>query len=66
MAYYLKVTMESGNGSEVYQTTVFQQNYKDHAQQISEMQGLFPAIAEIIGSKMVENGSEYVKSIKKK
>lgn len=64
MAYYLKVSLEAGNGDEVYQTTVFTQNYSDHAQQIKEMATLFPGVAATVGTQMVENGAEYLKSKK--
>jgi len=64
MAYYLKVSLEAGNGDEVYQTTVFTQNYTDHAQQIKEMATLFPGVAESVGTQMVENGAQYIKGLK--
>ena len=65
MSYYLKVTLEAGNGDEVYQSTVFTQNYKDHAQQIKEMQGLFTGVAATVGTKMVEAGNAYIGANKK-
>ena len=66
MAYYLKITMESGNGNDVYQTTEFTQNYSEHEQQILEMQSLFPDVAALIGGKMVENGTAGIERMKKK
>lgn len=63
MSYYLKITMESGSDEGPYQTTEFTQNYSDHAQQITEMKGLFPEVAAVVGGKMVENGENKLKEL---
>jgi len=61
MSYYIKVTMESGNGDEVYQLTTFQQNYDDHKQQVDEQVPAFRAVAEAVLGEMQKAGEYYKK-----
>jgi len=54
MARYVEVTVKSGNGDVVFQTTTFRQNYETKEQQLAEQVPLFKAVAAAVIQVMEE------------
>jgi len=62
--YYIKIVMQAGNGERIYQRTTFEQFYDDSAQQITEQDMTFPAVAETVIGAMKKASEAYLASKK--
>jgi len=56
--YELKVVLESSGENGTYQRITLEQNYADHADQVRDQRAIFPAVAELVGSKLVSQSVE--------
>jgi len=64
MSKYIKISMEAGDGTKLYQRTTFEQFYGDDGVlQITEQQKVFTGVVGAVMQPMVDAGNEKLKEL---